>query len=73
MFYTTAEEQDYQRVGGLVIADCNTNVHRRSCQHDPDGESEGQKTAKITMKNGRTLTMLILTDGKWLSDTIWLK
>ena len=34
------------------------------------GESEGQKTAKITMKNGRTLTMLILTDGKWLSDTI---
>jgi hypothetical protein len=31
------------------------------------GESEGQKTAKITMKNGRTLTMLILTDGKWLS------
>ena len=37
------------------------------------GESEGQKTAKITMKNGRTLTMLILTDGKWLSDTIWLK
>ena len=37
------------------------------------GESEGQKTAKITMKNGRTLTTLILTDGQWLSDTIWLK
>ena len=29
------------------------------------GEFEGQKTAKITM--------LILTDGKWLSDTVWLK
>ena len=31
------------------------------------------KTAKITMKNGRTLTTLILTDGKWLADTIWFK
>lgn len=37
------------------------------------GEFEGKKTAKITMKNGRTLTTLILTDGKWLSDTIWFK
>jgi hypothetical protein len=37
------------------------------------GEFAGQKTAKITMKNGRTLTMLILMDGKWLSDTIWFK
>ena len=31
------------------------------------------KTAKITMKNGRTLTTLIWTDGKWLADTIWFK
>ena len=37
------------------------------------GEFEGKKTAKITMKNGRTLTTLILTDGKWLSDTLWFK
>ncbi len=37
------------------------------------GEFEGQRTAKIAMKNGRTLTTLILTDGKWLSDTIWFK
>ena len=36
-------------------------------------EFNGMKTAKITMKNGRTLTTLILTDGKWLSDTIWFK
>jgi hypothetical protein len=35
------------------------------------GEYEGKKTAKIKMKNGRTLTTLILTDGKWLSDTVW--
>jgi hypothetical protein len=36
-------------------------------------ERGGVKTAKITMKNGRTLTTLILTDGKWLADTIWFK
>ena len=35
------------------------------------GEYEGKKTAKVKMKNGRTLTTLIETDGKWLSDTIW--
>lgn len=37
------------------------------------GEAEGKKTAKITMKNGRSLTTLIETDGKWLADTIWFK
>lgn len=37
------------------------------------GETDGKKTAKIKMKNGRTLTTLIETDGKWLSDTIWYK
>lgn len=37
------------------------------------GEFEGKKTAKIKMKNGRTLTTLVLTDGKWLADTIWFK
>ncbi|MEA2205212.1 MAG: hypothetical protein QOE77_1988 [Blastocatellia bacterium] len=37
------------------------------------GESDGQKTAKIKMKNGRTLTTLIETDGQWLADTIWFK
>lgn len=31
------------------------------------------KQAKIKMKNGRTLTTLILTDGKWLADTVWFK
>ena len=35
------------------------------------GEYEGKKTTKVKMKNGRTLTTLILTDGKWLSDTVW--
>jgi hypothetical protein len=38
-----------------------------------EGEVEGKKTAKVKMKNGRTLTTLVLTDGKWLSDTIWFK
>jgi hypothetical protein len=37
------------------------------------GEDEGKKTAKIKMKNGRTLTTLVLTDGKWLADTVWFK
>ncbi len=35
------------------------------------GEYEGKKTAKVKMKNGRTLTTLVETNGKWLSDTIW--
>lgn len=38
-----------------------------------DGEFEGKKTAKIKMKNGRTLTTLVMTDGVWLADTIWFK
>ena len=37
------------------------------------GETDGKKTAKVKMKNGRTLTTLIQTDGKWLSDTVWFK
>lgn len=37
------------------------------------GETDGQKTAKIKMKNGRTLTTLVETDGQWLADTIWFK
>lgn len=35
------------------------------------GEYEGKKTAKIKMKNGRSLTTLVETNGKWLADTIW--
>jgi hypothetical protein len=37
------------------------------------GENEGKKTAKVKMKNGRTLTTLVETDGKWLADTVWFK
>ena len=37
------------------------------------GEAEGKKTAKVKMKNGRTLTTLIETDGQWLADTMWFK
>jgi hypothetical protein len=37
------------------------------------GEADGKKTAKIKMKNGRTLTTLVETDGQWLADTIWFK
>lgn len=38
-----------------------------------DGEYEGKKTKKIKMKNGRSLTTLVNTDGKWLSDTVWFR
>jgi hypothetical protein len=37
------------------------------------GEADGKKTAKVKMKNGRTLTTLVETDGRWLADTIWFK
>ena len=37
------------------------------------GEADGHPTAKIMMKNGRTLTTLIQVDNKWLADTVWFK
>jgi hypothetical protein len=37
------------------------------------GEADGKKTAKVKMKNGRTLTTLVETNGQWLSDTVWFK
>jgi hypothetical protein len=37
------------------------------------GMFDGKKTARITMKNGRTLTTLVQTDGKWLADTLWFR
>jgi hypothetical protein len=37
------------------------------------GEAGGQQTAKIMMKNGRTLTTLVQVENKWLADTVWFK
>lgn len=37
------------------------------------GEAGGKKTAKVKMKNGRTLTTLVQEGDKWLADTIWFK
>lgn len=34
---------------------------------------DGVKTVKVTMKNGRTLTTLVQSDGRWLADTIWFR
>lgn len=34
-------------------------------------ETKGQ--LKIKMKNGRTLTTLVLVKGTWLADTLWFK
>jgi hypothetical protein len=33
----------------------------------------GKDSLKIKMKNGRTLTTLVKTNGKWLADTVWFK
>jgi hypothetical protein len=37
------------------------------------GEIQGQKTAKIKTKNGRTLTTLIEVDGTYVADTVWFE
>ena len=37
------------------------------------GEYQGSETCKVKMKNGRTLTTLMLQDGQWLADTVWFK
>jgi RecG-like helicase len=37
------------------------------------GQDGSKKVAKIKMKNGRSLTTLILTNGQWLADTVWFK
>ncbi len=61
----TKERVDKARgnVGQMTIDDLFASME--------SGEYEGKKTAKVKMKNGRTLTTLVLTDGKWLSDTVW--
>lgn len=37
------------------------------------GTDGGTRTAKVMMKNGRTLTTLIEVDGRWLADTLWFR
>ncbi len=37
------------------------------------GKYKGQLTAKIKMKNGRSLTTFVLVDGEWQADTLWFK
>lgn len=58
-------EQGKKQAGEYTLDDLVASVE--------PGESEGKKTAKIKMKDGRTLTTLIETDGKWLADTVWFK
>jgi len=60
-----AVEKGKQQAGKYTLNDLVASVEM--------GEFQGKKTAKIKMKNGRSLTTLILTDGKWLSDTVWFK
>ena len=37
------------------------------------GRYKGQLTAKIKMKNGRTLTTFRLVAGRWQAGTLWFK
>jgi hypothetical protein len=60
-----AMTQGAQEVGSMSLDDLFASSQ--------DGESDGKKTCKVKMANGRTLTTLVLTDGKWLADTIWFK
>jgi hypothetical protein len=38
-----------------------------------DGVEGGQDSIKVKMKNGRSLTTLVKTNGRWLADTVWFK
>ena len=60
-----AVEKGKGEAGSMTLDDLVASVE--------EGEYEGKKTAKIKMKNGRTLTTLIMTDGKWLADTVGFK
>lgn len=60
-----AMAQGAEEVGSMSLDDLFASA--------TEGEVEGRKTAKVKMKNGRTLTTLIFTDGKWLADTIWFR
>jgi hypothetical protein len=60
-----AVKKGQQNTGKMTLEDLVAEIS--------EGEFEGKKTAKIKMKNGRTLTTLILTDGKWLADTVWFQ
>lgn len=57
--------QGKKNVGAFTLDDLVAKVE--------PGKFEGKETARIKMKSGKTLTTLILTDGKWLADTIWFK
>ena len=61
----TRERVDKARgeVGSMTIDDLFASMEQ--------GQYEGKNTAKVKMKNGRTLTTLVQTDGKWLADTVW--
>ena len=60
-----AVEQGQEQVANVTLDDLVDSI--------TPGVDEGQATAKIEMKNGRTLTTLIHIEGKWLADTIWFR
>lgn len=66
-----------ERITAKIVADAQEQANSITMDElwasATEGEYQGKKTMKVKMKNGRTLTTLVLTDGKWLSDTIWFR
>ena len=71
----TARQQP--RITAKAVAAAQADVGKMTMDDlyasETPAEYKGQKTMKVKMKNGRTLTTLVLTDGKWLSDTVWFR
>ena len=38
-----------------------------------ESDAGGRKTAKIKMKNGRTLTTMRFENGQWMAETLWFR
>ncbi|MCH9656501.1 MAG: hypothetical protein K0U86_03420 [Planctomycetes bacterium] len=70
-----------ERVRNLITSDLLKSARKQAETASPEElvhsiqleDSGDQIQAKIKMKNGRTLTTLILVKGKWEADTIWFK
>ncbi len=71
-----------ERQQGRITADVVTAAQAEAAKMTIDdlfesvegaSDKSGNKTATVKMANGRTLTTLVLLDGKWVSDTVWFR
>ncbi len=70
-------ERQRERVTAAVVKKAQRELKQYTLadlvESAEEGEYQGQKTIKIKMKNGRTLTTLVEIDGEWFADTIWFR